>query len=110
RFGEFEGLGEACPASYHSETQATVLACLEELKSKDLLGDDPFAIQEVCRRMDKAVAGNYAAKSAIEMAMQDLSGKILGKPLYQILGLSKLATPITDYTIGIDNLEMLAMK
>lgn len=110
RYAELEGLGEACPASYHCESPATVMACLEDLKNKDILGDDPFAIQEVCRAMDKAVAGNYAAKSAIEMAMQDICGKILGKPLYQIYGLSKLTAPITDFTIGIDNIEMLATK
>lgn len=110
RFGEYEGLGEACPASYHSESITTVMAVLEELQKADLLGDDPFAINEVCRRMDKKLAGNYAAKSAIEMAMQDVCGKILGKPLYQIFGLSKLEAPITDFTIGIDNLEMLETK
>ncbi len=108
--GEHEGLGEACPASYHSESISTVMAVLEQLQKKDILGDDPFAIQEICRRMDKEIAGNYAAKSAIEMALQDICGKILGKPLYQIYGLSNLAAPITDFTIGIDNLEMLEKK
>lgn len=109
-YGDLEGLGEASPASYHSESIPTVLAVLEDLQRRDILGDDPFAINEVCRRMDKAIAGNYAAKSAIEMAMQDISGKLLGKPLYQVLGLSGLAAPITDFTIGIDNLEMLERK
>ncbi|MBX9719892.1 MAG: dipeptide epimerase [Candidatus Obscuribacterales bacterium] len=108
--GELEGLGEACPASYHSESISTVMAVLEQLQKKDILGDDPFAIQEICRQMDKVIAGNYAAKSAIEMALQDICGKILGKPLYQIYGLSNLAAPITDFTIGIDNLEMLEKK
>jgi L-Ala-D/L-Glu epimerase len=110
RFGDIEGLGEACPASYHCESPATVLAALEDVKNKNVLGDDPFAIEEVCRAMDKALAGNYAAKSALELAMQDICGKILGKPLYQIFGLSRLSAPITDFTIGIDNLEMLARK
>lgn len=109
-FAELQGLGEACPAAYHGESPGTVMACLENLKSADILGDDPFAIQEVCRAMDKIVAGNYAAKSAIEMALQDICGQILGKPLYQIYGLSKLAAPITDLTIGIDSLEMLSTK
>ncbi|MBX9686131.1 MAG: dipeptide epimerase [Candidatus Obscuribacterales bacterium] len=110
RFAEFEGFGEASPASYHSESPATVMTVLEEIRQKDLLGDDPFAIEEICRRMDKAIAGNYSAKSAVEMALQDLCGKIIGKPLYQILGLSGLDAPITDFTIGIDNLEVLERK
>lgn len=109
-YGDIEGLGECSPASYHQESIATVMAVLGDLQKSEILGDDPFAIQEVLRRMDKAIAGNHSAKSGIEMAMQDICGKILGKPLYQILGLSCLAAPITDFTIGIDNIEMLEKK
>lgn len=110
QYGDIEGLGESSPASYHSESPATVMAVLEELKKKDLLGDDPFAIQEISRRMDKEIAGNYSAKSGIEMALHDICGKIAGKPLHQMWGLSGLALPITDFTIGIDSLEMLERK
>ena len=110
QYGDIEGLGESSPASYHSESPATVMAVLEELKAKDILGDDPFAIQEISRRMDKEISGNYAAKSGIEIALHDICGKLLGQPLYKIWGLSQLATPITDFTIGIDSLEMLETK
>lgn len=110
RYGEWEGFGEASPASYHSESIATVLAVLEDFQKRDILGDDPFAIEAVMKRMDKAVAGNNSAKSGIEMAMQDICGKIQGKPLYQLYGLSRLEAPITDFTIGIDNIEMLEKK
>ncbi len=109
-YGDLIGYGEACPASYHNESIPTVMAVLEDLSKRDLLGDDPFAIQEICRLLDKAIAGNYAAKSAIELALQDICGQILGRPLYQVYGLSRLAAPITDFTIGIDNLEMLERK
>lgn len=105
-----EGLGEACPASYHCESLNTVMACLDDMKNNQVLGDDPFAIEEVLRVMEKTLSGHYAAKAALEMAMQDICGKIVGKPLYQIYGLSKLEAPITDFTIGIDNLDMLARK
>jgi len=44
------------------------------------------------------------------MALHDLCGKIVGKPLYQLFGLSGMAAPITDFTIGIDNLEVLEKK
>lgn len=110
KYGEYEGFGESAPASYHSESISTVLAVLEDFKKKDILGDDPFAIEAVMKRMDKAIAGNASAKAGIEMAMQDICGKILGKPLQQIFGLSDLPAPITDFTIGIDNLEMLERK
>ncbi|MDP3507877.1 MAG: dipeptide epimerase [Candidatus Melainabacteria bacterium] len=106
------GLGEASPASYHSETPATVLAVLGEIGSKQekILGNDPFAAVEVARQMDLMIAGNYSAKAAIEMAMHDLAGKICGQPTYKMLGLSSHAYPMTDFTIGIDSPEMIERK
>ncbi|MBX9570773.1 MAG: dipeptide epimerase [Candidatus Obscuribacterales bacterium] len=110
QYGDIEGLGECSPASYHMESPSTVMAVLDDLSKKDILGDDPFAIQEICKRMDKAIAGNYSAKAGIELALQDICGKIVDKPLYQLLGLSGMPAPITDFTIGIDSLEMLERK
>ncbi len=111
-FEGHEGLGEASPASYHNETPDTVLAVLEEIASKqvEILGADPFAAVEVARRMDLMVSGNYAAKSAIEMAMHDLAGKICQQPTYKMLGLSGHKYPMTDFTIGIDSPEMIERK
>lgn len=106
------GLGEASPASYHSETPATVMAVLAEIaeKQQEILGSDPFAAVEVSRRMDLMIAGNYSAKAAVEMAMHDLAGKICGQPTYKMLGLSGHAYPMTDFTIGIDSPEMIERK
>jgi L-alanine-DL-glutamate epimerase-like enolase superfamily enzyme len=111
-FDGYEGLGEASPASYHAESLETVSAVLGKIQAqaKAVLGSDPFAIQEVSLRMDKLIAGNNAAKAAIEMAMHDLLGKIVGQPTYKLLGLSQYQTPMTDYTIGIDTLEIIEKK
>ncbi|MCA9801813.1 MAG: dipeptide epimerase [Cyanobacteria bacterium HKST-UBA02] len=108
--GEHVGLGEAAPASYHGESQATVLAVLGEIKEASILGDDPFAVASVMTAMDRLVAGHNSAKAAVEMALQDLCGKLAGQPLYKLLGLSGLPQPMTDFTIGIDSLEMVEMK
>jgi L-alanine-DL-glutamate epimerase-like enolase superfamily enzyme len=105
-----EGLGEAAPAHYHSESVETVTAVLGHWQDSDILGNSPFAIQEVCWRLHRSVAGNNSAKAAIEMALQDLMGKALGKPLYQILGLDGLSLPFTDFTIGMDTLEVIEKK
>lgn len=110
KYEEFEGLGEAAPAQYHNETPATVASVLKAWADEALLGDDPFAVEDVCRRLDKSVAGNASAKAAIEMALHDLIGKLTGQPVYRLLGLSGLASPMTDFTIGIDNLEMVERK
>lgn len=104
------GLGEAAPAEYHNESQATVQAVLGTFAKEDILGDDPFAIAEIARRMDKSIAGNAAAKAAVEMALHDLCGKVLSCPTYKMLGLSRLQAPITDFTIGIADPEMIEKK
>ena len=112
RYGDLIGLGEASPASYHSESLETVNAVLSMIKANqsEILGDDPFAVQMVTKRMDKLIAGNQSAKAAIEMAMHDLAGKVLGVPVYKMLGLSGHPQPMTDYTIGIDDLYMIERK
>lgn len=110
---EFEGhtgYGEAAPAEYHNESIETVSAVLSMFQKCDILGDDPFAVAEVSRRMDKTIAGNWAAKAAVEMAMYDLAGKTINAPVYKMLGLSSLKAPITDFTIGIDSVEMIEKK
>ena len=109
-YGDLIGYGEAAPAIYHSETRSTVMAVLSEWKDASLLGDNPFAIAQVTNALQRKVAGNASARAAVEMAMHDLAGKVAGLPLRKMLGLDELPLPITDFTIGIDNLEMVESK
>lgn len=110
RYGEHVGLGEAAPAQYHAETRETVMAVLAQFKDANLLGSDPFAIADVTNKLDRFVAGHSSAKAAIEMAMHDIAGKIVGQPLSAMLGLKGLKPPMTDFTIGIDSIEMVEKK
>jgi len=110
RFEDFEGLGEAAPAEYHGENAASVSSALKTWADEAILGDDPFAIADLVKRLDKSLAGNFSAKAAVEMALHDLSGKITGEPTLKMLGLSGLAAPMTDFTIGIDSLEIVEKK
>jgi L-alanine-DL-glutamate epimerase-like enolase superfamily enzyme len=109
-FENFHGIGESSPAEYHNESPETVLALLARWKSKKLFGSDPFAIVDTMNRLDRDVAGNAAAKAAIEMALHDLCGKIAGLPTYKMLGLAGLRAPVTDLTIGLASLEMIEKK
>jgi L-alanine-DL-glutamate epimerase-like enolase superfamily enzyme len=102
------GLGEASPTEYYGESPETALAVLRSFA--DQLGDDPFAIEDILQRLDATIGLNPSAKAAVDMALYDLAGKILGVPLYKLLGLNAARTPATSFTIGIDSPAQMAKK
>lgn len=102
------GLGEAPPARFYSETVETVETALQILASS--LDGNLDAIQSVMAKLQSVIGGNYAAKSAIDMALHDRLGKALGVPLYRLWGLDPNATPPTSYTIGLDTPEVMQQK
>jgi muconate cycloisomerase len=81
------GLGEGSVTSVWSgETQAGAIALIHEVLAPLVIGVDPFDIEWISRRMEKAAFGNSFAKAAIEMALLDLQGQVLGVPVYKLLG------------------------
>lgn len=105
---EYTGFGEASPTEYYGESVETTLACISLFAGN--LGDDPFAIDDIMRRLDKIIRLNPAAKAAVDMALYDLIGKSLGVPLYKLLGLNPKRTPRTSFTIGLDTPEEMVKK
>ncbi len=105
---EYTGYGEASPAEYYGESQETVLACIAMFAGN--LGDDPFAIEDILNRLDHIIRLNPSAKAAVDMALYDLVGRMLGVPLYKLLGLNPIHTPRTSFTVGIDTPENMAKK
>ncbi|MBI3961395.1 MAG: dipeptide epimerase [Deinococcus sp.] len=101
-------LGEAAPSPYYGETADTVVAALELFRP--LLGADPFNRQAIMGRLGQALGGNNAAKAAINLALWDLAGKLLGEPLYRLLGLDAAATPRTSLTIALDQPAAMAER
>jgi L-Ala-D/L-Glu epimerase len=81
------GLGEASVTSVWSgETQRGTIAMIEQEFTALLVGADPFDLEWISRRMDRAAFGNSFAKAALEMALLDLQGRTLGVPVYKLLG------------------------
>lgn len=81
------GLGEASVTSVWSgETQAGTISLIRELLAPLVVGADPFDSEWIFRKMEKAAFGNSFARAAIEMALLDLQGQILGVPVYKLLG------------------------
>ena len=81
------GLGEASVTSVWSgETQAGALALIRDIFGPLLAGADPFDSEWITRRLDRAAFGNSFAKAAVEMALLDLQGQLVGVPVYKLLG------------------------
>lgn len=51
-----------------------------------VIGMDVFSTDLIHEKMNSAIYGNYAAKSAIDMALYDIMGKITELPAYPALG------------------------
>jgi len=91
------GYGEAAPIEHYHESAASALAFLDE--AGELLGDDPFAFEEIGSRLAER-PGEQAAKAAIDAALHDLCGKLLGVPVWRLLGLPQTGPP-TSWTVWL---------
>jgi L-alanine-DL-glutamate epimerase-like enolase superfamily enzyme len=98
------GSGEAAAVFYYGDTQESLMAYLRTLPD---LGRDPFALETILARLP---AGPQAAKAAVDMALHDLCGQMLGQPLYRLFGLAPEPLPETSFTIGIDEPELMAER
>jgi D-galactarolactone cycloisomerase len=65
---------------------------LEAAKSQ-LVGKDPFSIEQLSGPLRYYVGGNPRTVSALEIALWDLIGKAAGQPLYKIWGAAKDRVP-----------------
>ncbi len=82
-----DGVGEATiTACWSGETVWGAKAIIEHFFASRLIGCDPRDIEEIDKTLDSIAVGNWFAKSAIEMACQDIRGLDAGKPVYELLG------------------------
>ncbi|TVR69610.1 MAG: mandelate racemase [Sphaerobacteraceae bacterium] len=81
------GWGEVCPlgTTYLPSHAEGARAALHELGGA-ILGADPLNLYEINRLMNNALAGHGYAKSPIDIACWDISGKAMGQPVTQLLG------------------------
>lgn len=113
---EYEGLtgyGEASMPPYLQKELGTLESVQAFLKRvQDIIGefDDPFKLEEILARIDSMSESDAAAKAAVDIALHDLVGKMLGAPWYKIWGFDAAKAPSTTFTIGIDTPEVVRAK
>ena len=104
RHSGVSGYGEAAPLDRYGESPESALAYAEGVAGE--LGDDPFALEEVMKRLP---AEEFAARSAIDAALHDLCGKLEGEPVWRLLGL-ECGGPPTSWTIGLADPDEVGRK
>ena len=96
------GFGEAAPIDRYGESAESTLAWLEGVE----LGDDPFALDELDAGLPP---GEQAARAAIDAALHDLQGKLVGRPVYSLLGLRRVG-PTTSWTVWLGDPDDMARR
>ena len=104
----YVGYGEASMPPYLGETQASVIDFLKKIDLSRF--SSPFEIQDILAYVDAIASNNTAAKAAVDIALHDLVGKLIGQPWWKIWGFNPATTPNTSFTIGLDTEEVVKEK
>jgi len=110
RFPDIVGLGEGYPDRYYGETPDTMDVVIPLLLAA--IGEpeaDAVGLAAADAAMDRAIRGHGAAKCALDIALHDLFGKVMGLPVHEMLGLSADVPP-TDFTLGLDEPAVVAER
>jgi L-Ala-D/L-Glu epimerase len=104
RHSGVSGFGEAAAIARYDESAQSALAYVEE--HSGALGDDPFALEDVFALLPQR---EFAARAALDAAFHDLQGKLLGQPVWRLLGLRR-AGPPTSWTIWLGDPDDMARR
>jgi L-Ala-D/L-Glu epimerase len=102
----YSGFGEGTPIERYQEDAAAGVEFLRDCA--ELLGDDPFALDEIESRLPLH-AHTQAARAALDHALHDLCGKLTGLPVWRLLGLRREGPP-TCWTVWLGDPDDMARR
>lgn len=80
------GWGEVCPIPHYLPAYARGVApALQEL-APVILGGDPVGAEALMARADAFLPGHVYAKSALDIALWDITGQVAGMPIHALIG------------------------
>ena len=110
RYPDLVGIGEGYPDRFYGETVETMAAILPLLVST--VGEpepSQAGLVAAAAATDQAIAHHGGAKCALDIALHDLVGKVLGLSVAELIGLPNPIPP-TDFTLGIDEPSVVAER
>ena len=102
------GYGEATSNPYYGISLSGMTAEIEGIRS-DIVHynfEEPEAFHQFL--VDRGLS-NFSI-CALDLAAHDLYGKLKGKPLHELWGTDTSYYPISNYTIGLDAIEVMVNK
>ena len=101
------GWGEVCPIPHYLPAYARGVApALQEL-APVILGGDPVGAEALMAKADAFLPGHVYAKSALDIALWDITGQVAGLPLHALLGGRRQDTlPLYHSITCVEPLEM----
>jgi L-alanine-DL-glutamate epimerase-like enolase superfamily enzyme len=103
------GYGEATANQYFGVTIDAMRRALEPLRPElePLTLSDP---SEFWNRFAPRLSHHPFAQCALDVAANDLWGKLQGQPVYRLWGLEPTNLPTSSFTIGIDSIDTMVAK
>ena len=102
------GYGEASMPPYLGQSVESVTAFLQKVNLEQF--GSPFLLDDILEYIDSLSEADSAAKAAVDIALHDLVGKLMGQPWYKIWGYNPEKAPDTTFTIGIDTPDVVREK
>ncbi|WP_338101330.1 MULTISPECIES: mandelate racemase/muconate lactonizing enzyme family protein [Mesorhizobium] len=85
------GWGEVCPIPHYLPAYAEGVRPALEYLAPVIIGADPIGPEALMSRVDSWLQGHAYAKSALDLALWDITGKVAKLPLYALLGGRQMA-------------------
>ena len=103
------GYGECATGQAYAETTETMRATLEAARAvieAETL-DEPSALWD---RLEPVIGHDRFAFCGLDQAAHDLWGKLNGAPVWKLWGHHLESNPDSDYTLGIDEIDIMVAK
>jgi L-Ala-D/L-Glu epimerase len=107
--GIHRGFGEATTNKYYGATIPLMKEALEKVRPL-VESAEPLDPAKMWEQTSPLLAENPFAQCALDEAAHDLWGKQQGAPVYKLWGLTTERIPQSNFTIGIDTIEVMVKK
>lgn len=112
------GYGEATASDFYGVSLERMISALESVRPQvevATVPDPPARTAEswpvdFWEQLHSELLHEPFAHCALDQAAHDLWGKRRGQPVYKLWGLHTTNLPVTNYTIGIDSIDVMVAK